>query len=63
MLPRMNGYVKCFKNNKTASFKVIDNRLLKRYTQIWEKVKKLLNIKFDSEPVYDGNDKDKNKNI
>ena len=63
MLPQMNGYVKCFKNNKTVSFKISDNRLLKRYTQIWEKVKKLLNIKFDSEPVYDGNDKDKNKNI
>ena len=63
MLPQMNGYVKCFKNNKTVSFKISDNRLFKRYTQIWEKVKKLLNIKFDSEPVYDGNDKDKNKNI
>ena len=59
----MNSYVQCFKNNKTVSFKISDNRLLKRYTQIWEKVKKLLNIKFDSEPVYDGNDKDKNKNI
>ena len=63
MLPQMNGYVKCFKNNKTVSFKISDNRLFKRYIQIWEKVKKLLNIKFDSEPVYDGNDKDKNKNI
>ena len=63
MLPQMNSYVQCFKNNKTVSFKISDNRLFKRYTQIWEKVKKLLNIKFDSEPVYDGNDKDKNKNI
>ena len=59
----MNSYVQCFKNNKTVSFKISDNRLFKRYIQIWEKVKKLLNIKFDSEPVYDGNDKDKNKNI
>ena len=25
----MNGYVKCFDSNKTMSFKVIDNKLLK----------------------------------
>ena len=40
----MNGYVKCFKNNKTVSFKISDNKVLKRYTQIWEKVKELLTI-------------------
>ena len=28
-LPQMNGYVKCFDSNKTMSFKVIDNKLLK----------------------------------
>ena len=39
------------------SFKVIDNKLLKKYTQIWKKVRHLLNIKFDSEPVYGDNDK------
>ena len=44
MLPQMNGYVKCFKNNKTVSFKISDNKVLKRYTQIWEKVKELLTI-------------------
>ena len=27
------------------------------YSQIWKKVKSLLNIKFDSEPVYGDNDK------
>ena len=31
--------------------------MLKKNTQIWNKVKKLLNIKFDSEPAYDDNDK------
>ena len=36
---------------------LIDNKLLKRYTQIWKKVRNLLNIKFDSKPVYDDNDK------
>ena len=39
------------------SSKVIDNKLLKKYTQIWKKVKKLLNIKSDSEPAYGDNDK------
>ena len=55
-LPQMIGYVKCF-GNKTMSFKINDNKLLKKYTQIWRKVNNLLNIKFDSEPVYGDDDK------
>ena len=39
------------------SFKVNDNRLLKKHTKIWGKVSILMNIEFDSEPVYDDNDK------
>ena len=39
------------------SFKVIDNKLLKEYTKIWEKVINLMSIKFDSKPVYGDNDK------
>ena len=39
------------------SFKVSDNKLLKKYKKIWEKVSILLNIKFDSEPVYGDNEK------
>ena len=50
-------YVKHFDSNKTRSFKVIDNRLLKKYTRIWGKVNILMNIEFDSEPVYGDNDK------
>ena len=38
------------------SFKISDNKLLKKYTKIWKKVKNILNIKFDSEPVYGDND-------
>ena len=41
----------------TMSFKISDNKLLKKYTQIWKKVKNLLNIKFDSQLVYGDNDK------
>ena len=33
------------------SFKISENKLLKKYIQIWKKVKKFLNMKFDSEPV------------
>ena len=51
----MIGYVKCFDSNKTVSFKVIDNKLLKKYTQIWKKIRNLLNVRIDSEPVYGEN--------
>ena len=57
ILPQIIGHVKCFESNKKMSFKISDNKLLKKYTQIWTKVKNLLNIKFDSEPVYGHNDK------
>ena len=45
----MIGYVKHFDSNKTMSVKVSD--------KIWEKISNLVNIEFDSEPVYDDNDK------
>ena len=38
------------------SFKVSDNRLLKKYNKTWEKISNLLNIEFDSEPIYGDND-------
>ena len=56
-LLQMIGYVKCFNSYKTISFKAIDNKLLKKYTQLWEKASSLMNIKFYSEPVYGDNDK------
>ena len=52
----MIRYVKCFNSDKTMSFKAIDNKLLKKYIQIRKKVKNLLNIKFDSEPIYGDSD-------
>ena len=57
LLPQMIGYVKCFDSNKRMSFKVSDNKLLKKYNKIWERVSNLLSIKSDSEPVYGDNDK------
>ena len=53
----MIGYAKQFDSNKTMSFKVSDNELLKKYKKIWERVGNLLNIEFDSEPVYGDVDK------
>ena len=56
-LPQMIGYVKNFDSNKTISFKVDNNKLLKKYNGIWEIISNLLNIEFDSETVYGDNDK------
>ena len=39
------------------SFKVSDNKLLKKCNKIWEKVGNLLNIEFNSGPVYGNVDK------
>ena len=57
LLPQMIGYVKHFDSNKAMSFKVGDNKLLKKYNKIWERVGNLLNIELDSEPVYGDVDK------
>ena len=57
LIPQMIGYVKHFDSNKTMSFKVSDNNLLKKYNKILEKVGNLLSIEFDSEPVYGDVDK------
>ena len=53
----MIGYVKHFYSNETTFFKVNDNKLLKKYNKIWEKISDLMNIEFDSEPVYGDGDK------
>ena len=53
----MTSYVKHFDSNKTMSFKVSDNKLLKKYNKTWGKISNLLNIEFDSQPVYGDGDK------
>ena len=50
----MIGFGNSFENAKAVSnmamyFKISVKRLLKKYNQIWTKVKNLLNIKFNSE--------------
>ena len=34
------------------SFNISDKQLLKKYSQIWKRVEKLLKKEFDSKPVY-----------
>ena len=47
-------YIKYFKNgSKNMSFMTEDDRVLDKYTEIWYKIKKVLNIKFHSMPLYD----------
>ena len=53
----MIGYVKHFGSNKTMPFKVSDNKLLKNYNKIWEKISNLLDIKSVSQLVYGDGDK------
>ena len=53
----MIRYVEHFDSNKAISFNVSDNKLLKKYNKIWKKISDLLDIKFDSEPIYDDVDK------
>ena len=52
----MSGCIKYFENGgKNISFIIKDDRVLDKYNEIWNKVKKTLNIKFHSIPVYDEN--------
>ena len=36
-----------------ASIKIEDDNTFLKYTEIWNKIKKTLNIKFFSQPIYD----------
>ena len=45
-------YVNYFKDTKKMYFKTSDNKLLKEYNKIWEKISCLMKGKFDSRPVY-----------
>ena len=50
----MSGYIKCFgKGGKNMSFVIKDDDVLNKYNEIWNRIKKTLDIKFHSIPVYD----------
>ena len=53
-LPQLAGYVKHFNNgDKLINFLVADKELLKKYNEIWNKIKSLFKKEFDKKPVYD----------
>ena len=43
--------------NTTMTFKISNKHFLRKYNHIWIRVEKLVKIEFDSQPVYDDNDK------
>ena len=53
----MTDYAKKFNENATMSFRLNNKQLLINYNKIWEKIKKLMRIDFESKPVYGDNEK------
>ena len=50
----MCGYIKYFDNGrKNMSFKIEDESVYLKYTEIWNNIKNSLNSKFHSQPIYD----------
>ena len=50
----MSGCIKYFDNGgKNVSFKIEDESVHLKYTEIWNKIKKLLNTRFHRQPIYD----------
>ena len=55
ILPQMNGYIKYFDNGgKNMSFKIEDESVYLKHIEIWNKIKDILNVKFHSQPIYNG---------
>ena len=49
-LPQMSGYIKYFENgSKKMSFKIEDEDDYLKYTEIWNKIKSILNVKLHSQ--------------
>ena len=54
VLPQMSGYIKYFDNGgKNMSFKIESKDVYLKYSEIWNKIKSILNVKFHSQPIYD----------
>ena len=50
----MSGYIKYFDNGgKIMSFESEDESAYLKYTEIWNNIKDILNVKFHSQPIYD----------
>ena len=54
ILPQMIGYIKYFDNGgKNIAFKIEDESIHLKYSEIWNKVKRILSTRFHSQPIYD----------
>ena len=54
ILPQISEYIKHFDNGgKNLSFKMEDEYVYVKYTEIWNRIKKSLNTRFHSQSVYD----------
>ena len=54
VLPQMSGYIKYFHNNgKNMSFVTVDKEVYEKYNEIWNVVKRLLNLEFTAGPIRD----------
>ena len=54
ILPQMSGYIKYFNDGgKNMSFVTDDEEVYKKYNEIWEVVRKLLEVKFTVNPIRD----------
>ena len=54
ILPQMNGYIKYFENGgKNMSFLIKNDKVGKKYKEIWNVIKNKLDIKFHSESIYE----------
>ena len=49
----MSGFIKYFDDGgKNMSFKIEDRNIYLKYSEIINKIKKLLNVKFNSQPIH-----------
>ena len=54
ILAQISGYIKYFDNGgKNMSFKIEDESVCLKHTEIWKKIKTSLNTRFHSQPIYD----------
>ena len=50
----MNSYIKCFDNGgKNMCLLIKNSEVWEKYEDIWNVIKKKLNIKFHSQPIYE----------
>ena len=50
----MSGYIKYFDDvGKNMSFRIEDDSVYLKYNEIWNEIKRTLNIRFHSQPIYD----------